>query len=115
MQHIQLSSRLKFPKEHKSELDRLAAECLKVVKEKAPGTIQYDWYLNDSDNEIVVRERFIDSEAMLQHMLVLGETLMSSIALGELTLEVYGSPSEALKEALSDYNVVYFSFQQGLG
>ncbi len=39
---------------------------MKSVREEDNGTLQYDWFFNEDHTECVVRERYRDSEAILQ-------------------------------------------------
>ena len=69
MNELQVTARLRI---HEGELDKfrtIARECLAIVREKDTGTRQYDWFFNEQHNECVVRERYADSDALLEHIL----------------------------------------------
>lgn len=76
--------------------------------------MQYDWFYNDAKSVCVVRERYVDSDAALEHMANVGDLLGGLIELCTLSLDVYGNPSEELKSALEGFDVTYFYFEQGL-
>ena len=66
MEELQVTARCKI---HDGKLDAFkvaAQECLKSVREEDNGTLQYDWFFNEDHTECVVRERYRDSEAILQ-------------------------------------------------
>ncbi len=78
---IQVTARLKI---HDGQLDPFKAaarDCLASVLENDQGTLQYDWFFSDEASECVVRERYPDSVAVLDHMANLGEILQSLLAL----------------------------------
>ena len=75
MDTIQVTARLTI---HDGKLDafkELAAQCMRSVRERDSGTLQYDWFFSDSRKECVVRETYRDSEAVLEHIANLGPTM----------------------------------------
>lgn len=54
---------------------RQASECIKRVKEKDTGTLQYDWLLSEDKSECEIRETYENSEALLEHASHLREAL----------------------------------------
>lgn len=51
MSKIQFSARMKIRPGMLEEFKRQAAECIKQVKEKDLGTLQYDWFLSSDKTE----------------------------------------------------------------
>ena len=51
MSKIQVSARMKIRPGMLEEFKRQAAECIKQVKEKDLGTLQYDWFLSSDKTE----------------------------------------------------------------
>lgn len=91
----------------------VAADCMESVRTKDSGTLQYDWFFNGDHTECVVRETYRDSEAVLEHVGNLGDTFASLLAVADIDLEVYGSPSEELLEATAGLAPrVYSPFQR---
>jgi hypothetical protein len=45
----------------------LSAQAMEIVRTKDTGTLQYDIYLNDDQTECMVVERYLDSEALIEH------------------------------------------------
>jgi hypothetical protein len=96
---------------HKSKLDEfkgLAAECKRIVEEKDKGTLQYDWFLNKDHTECVVLERYQDSNAIMEHMANLGETMGQLFSTGDFSAEVYGTPSLELINASEGLDVRFY-------
>ena len=65
--------------------------CMKSVKEKDTGTLQYDWFLDADQTECVVREHYKDSDAAMEHMGNLGDLLGALLSVCDMSLEVYGN------------------------
>jgi quinol monooxygenase YgiN len=114
MDAIQTSAR--FPKIQPAQLaefKQLAGEALESARGEA-GTVQYDWFFSDDDTECVVRETYRDSEAVLAHLGNVGPLLGRMIDLGGgLELEVFGSPSAALRQAIAELQPAIYAHVQG--
>jgi quinol monooxygenase YgiN len=91
-----------------------ARACLRSVREKDKGTMQYDWFFNAGRTECVVRETYKDSDAILSHVANLDDALGTLLSTCELFLEIYGSPSPALLKALEGLPHEVYGYFQGL-
>ena len=114
MNELQITSRLKI---HDGKLDRfktLAQACLEGVRQKDKGILQYDWFFNEDHTECVVRERFVDSDAVLEHIANLGELLGAIWSVSDFSAEVCGTPSEELLKATESIDITVYSYFQGL-
>ena len=114
MNELQVTSRLKI---HDGELDRFkthAQACMDVVRQRNKGTLQYDWFFNEDHTECVVRERFVDSDAVLEHIANLGELLGAILGVADQSVEVYGTPSEELLKATEGMDMTVYRYFQGL-
>ncbi len=112
MSALQVTARLTIREGQLAEFRVLAASAMQSVREKDSGTLQYDWFFNDDETECVIRETHRDSEAVLEHVGNLGETLGALLEVCELDLEVYGSPSAELVAATTELAPkVYSHFQ----
>ena len=113
MNAIQVTARGTIHEGKIEELKRLAAECMRTVREKDKGTVQYDWFINEAQTECVVREGYRDSEALLEHIANLGATLGALLAIGDWTFDVFGSPSAELLAASAGLTLkIYSPFQR---
>jgi len=114
MENIQVTARFKIHDARLDEFKRLAEACVQNVREKDTGTLQYDWFFNKNHTECVVLERYMDSDAVLEHMGNLGDLLGSLLELSDLDVTLYGAASEKLLEAAIKMDVAIFSFFKGL-
>ena len=118
MYKIQVSARLKIPFGRLDEFKQHVSECIKQVKEKDHGTLQYDWFLSSDKTECEIREAYESSKAALLHQSNLHEKLLQLFdKFGTLhSLVIYGEPSSALLEnaKASEIDVTVFSYLQGL-
>jgi quinol monooxygenase YgiN len=112
MSELQVTARLTIHEGKLDEFRDVAAKCMQSVREKDSGTLQYDWFFNEDHTECVVREKYRDSAAVMEHMGNLGEVLGSLMGVCSMDLEVYGSPSAELAEAAAALAPkVYHHFQ----
>lgn len=114
MSHLQATVRLKIHEGKLDEFKEIAAQCFTLTKEKDPGTLQYDWFMDENQTEFVVRERYSDSNAVLAHLANLGDLFGKVMRVTDFSLEVYGNPSEELLKAIATMKPKVYSFYQGL-
>ena len=112
MNELQMTARLRIYDGKLEEFKKVARACMDSVRTNDSGTLQYDWFFNSDQTEAVVRETYRDSEAVLEHIANVGKNAQALLAVCDLTIEVFGSPSEQLLEALGDFSPrVYSHFQ----
>jgi hypothetical protein len=70
-------------------------------------------YLSDDDHKGVVREFYRNSEAVLAHLESVGHLVPAFLETTDLSLEVCGSPSEEVREALAALQPTYYRFLEG--
>ncbi len=114
MEELKVIARFKIHDGKLEEFKNWASTCKEAVQQKDPGTLEYDWYFNNSQTECVVRETYSDSNAVMAHMGNLGELLAQGTELADLSLEIYGDPSEELSNAAAGLNPAVYSYFQGL-
>ncbi len=114
MDKIQLSARFKIHSGKLETFKKIAGECMTTVKAKDKGALQYDWFFNDDLSECVVRETYVDSAAVLNHVAILGDLLGQGMAVADFSIEAYGNLSEELKKALGGLGAKMYSYYQGL-
>jgi quinol monooxygenase YgiN len=111
---LQVTARCKI---HDGQLEAFRAaaqECLRSVRERDDGTLQYDWGFNDAKTECVVRETYRDSDAVMHHIANLGEAMEKLLSVCDLSVEVFGDPSSELLEASADIPTQVYSYLQGI-
>lgn len=93
-----------FPKISEEDLDefkKCADQALELVRQEG-GSLQYDWFLSDDKTRCVVQERYVDSNAVLEHLGNVGGVLPRLAELGGgLEVDVLGDPSAAVRDAVS--------------
>jgi quinol monooxygenase YgiN len=114
MKEIKAKALFKIKEGKLEEFRQLIPLFISAVKEKDPGTITYDWYLNEERMECMVLETYADSNAVLAHATNVGELLQRSFELSKLTLEVYGNPSEELLKAFEGMGPKIYPYYSGL-
>lgn len=114
MNQLQVTARLKIHEGKLSAFKELAAQCMSSTKEKDKHTLQYDSFINKEQTECVVRERYVDSNAILAHIANLGDLFGKILQVSDFSVEVYGEPSQELINATTALNPKIYSFYQGL-
>jgi quinol monooxygenase YgiN len=80
-----------------------------AVQKNEPGTLGYQWYVDDGGTRCLVHETFASSEALLAHLQHVGPSLPELLAIAPITrLEVLGSASTEAKDALAALGAVHF-------
>jgi quinol monooxygenase YgiN len=92
----------------------LASQCMDSTRKKDAGTLQYDWFFNDDRTECIVLERYLDSNAILEHAANLGDLLADISSIGDPVFEIYGHPTDELIEATSALPFKFFRPFQSL-
>jgi quinol monooxygenase YgiN len=112
MDTIQVTARLTIHEGKLEEFKELAAQCMRSVRERDSGTLQYAWFFNNTHTECVVLETYKDSGAVLEHIANLGPTMGAVLEICDMALEIYGSPSaELVKAAAGLAPKIYSPFQ----
>ena len=96
MSELQLTASCTIHTGKLEEFKAVAQACMASTREKDCGTLQYDWFFNEEETQCLVRERYRDSDAVLEHMGNLGETLGALLDTCDLSIEVFGDPSDEL-------------------
>ena len=112
MSELQSVARLKIHEGKLDEFKRLAARCAELVRTKDTGTLQYEQYLNSDGTECLVFERYRDSQALLDHLANMGDTMAAILQTCSASGEICGTPSPELIARLEGAPVqVYRPFQ----
>jgi quinol monooxygenase YgiN len=99
---------------HAGQLENLKAlitEMVEYIQREEPGTLNYEWFIDDEGKTAHAYERYADSESCIAHLTVArqiyGERLFSYLTITKIT--VYGNPSEPLREIFGPYAGTYRS------
>lgn len=114
MEQLQVTATVpQITSENLGEFKRLAGEALAVTVDD-PGVLQYDWFFNADETKCVIRETYADSDAVLTHLGLVGDTLGKLIEVGGgIEIEVFGDPSDALVEATAALQPMIYAYFQG--
>jgi Antibiotic biosynthesis monooxygenase len=95
------------------DFKRIAAEALAVTVTE-PGTLQYDWFFNDDETVCVIQETYEDSDAFFAHFGNVGALLGPLMEKGGVVkLDVFGTPSQEVQDALAAFQPTLFTLSQG--
>jgi quinol monooxygenase YgiN len=118
MSNLQVSAKMKIRAGMLEGFKRHAAECVQRVKQKDPGTIQFDWFISSDNTACEIRESYENSEAFLAHLSNLHDLLqiLYEKFASDHSVAIYGDPSQDLLEKINARGVdtKFFSFLQGL-
>lgn len=114
MTEIQITVRFAIHPGRLDEFKNLAARCLERVRTQDSGTLQYDWFLNADGTECVLHDRYRDSAAVLEHAANLGELMPALMAVSRAQIEICGSATAELLEALAPLGPKAYSPLQSL-
>ena len=94
------------------QLDNLKAlmnEMVQATYANEPGTLNYEWFINEEESSCHLYERYTDSDAVMIHLGTFGEMFAERFlaAMEPTRLMVYGSPSDAVIQALSGFGAVF--------
>ncbi len=113
MSELQVVARLNIHDGKLEDFKDVARVCLESVVQKDKDTLQYDWFFSEANTSCVVHERYPDSAALLTHVANLGETMGALLAVADITIEIYGTPSEELLQATKGLGIVVYTRFQG--
>ncbi len=114
MNEIQVNARFAIQEGKAEEFIEIAKECVEIVREEDTGTTQYDWFFNEDHDECVVRETYADSDALLEHIDHVGDSLGRLLEISGITIEIFGDPSEELLTAAAGLEPAIYHFHAGL-
>jgi quinol monooxygenase YgiN len=114
VRELQGIARIKFHEGKLEEFERLAAQCMEIVRAADTGTLQYEVYFNDDRSECIVLERYTDSEALIEHATHIGAINDDIIATGSVSGALLGEPSTELRATMAGGEVSLFTLYQSM-
>ena len=94
-------ARFRFHPGKVEEYKRLSAEAMDIVRAREPGTLGYSVFLNEDESEAVVVERFVSSEALIEHAANMAGISEAVLTTGTVEGELLGEPSDELRARLT--------------
>ncbi len=93
------------------ELDNLRALMAEMVEstQGEPGTLAYEWSIDEGGGVVHVYERYADSAAVMAHLGTFGKRFADRFlgAVGPTRFTVFGTPSAELRAALDGFGATY--------
>ena len=114
MSELRALARAKIHDGKLEEFKELAAECMRITRERDSGTLEYDWHFAPDMTECIVLERYRDSAAVLEHLQNLGETVRALFSAADVSLQVMGKPSAELMAASEGMDITVLTHYQSL-
>ncbi len=114
MRPLKLTAKFKIKPGNLEAFKAVIPEIIAEVMESDPGTLVYEWFLNETLMECVVWEVFEDSDAIIAHSGNVGPYLDQLIGLAKASIEIYGDPSQELLQAIEGLDIKVYPFVDGI-
>lgn len=114
MSELQVVARLKIHDGRLDDFKHIAEKCMESVRTKDTGTLQYEFFFSADQGECVVHERYRDSDAALEHVANLGETMGELLETCAFSADIFGTPSMELAKGLEGLDVRIYSLFSSL-
>jgi quinol monooxygenase YgiN len=114
MSEILISARFDVHAGKQDEFEALIPALVRKVRENEPEAKQYNWYHSDDHSKYVVLERYSDSDAVLVHLGNVGDLLGALLEVSELKVDLFGTPTAELSEAVAGIPTRVYTFERGL-
>jgi quinol monooxygenase YgiN len=120
MSILEVSARLKVRPGQLEGFKQQAAEIVGLAKALDTGTLRYDWFLSSDGTQCEVREAYVNSDALIEHRMHIGEALDKMFAefAEDHTVYMFGDVSPKLREIVNvrlagKVKANFYSFLQG--
>jgi len=114
MSKLRIILRVKIHAGKQEEFKAVAAAFLSVVRERCPGTLEYEWFLSSDQTECVVLQTYASSEALLAHAEAHAQLLPQLLAVCDvLDIWLCGEPSAAVLERVAAFAPKPYALLQG--
>jgi quinol monooxygenase YgiN len=78
-----------------TQFRRLSQRAVDIVREREPGTLFYEWFMNADETECVAIDCYVDLDAVMAHVQNIGPIMRELMTISDRQLEIYGAdPSE---------------------
>jgi quinol monooxygenase YgiN len=96
------------------EFKALVADIV-LATEKEPGTLAYQYSVNDDKTVVHIYERYVNSQAFVSHVTqtfgAFAQRFLSLVSVSSLV--VYGNPNAEARAALDTFNATYMTLFDG--
>jgi quinol monooxygenase YgiN len=89
----------------------LMSDMVTAIETNEPGTLNYELFISEDERTCHIYERYRDAEAVRAHLANFSQGFADRFAAAvEVTrFTVYGDPDDEVREAVSDFGVVYMA------
>ncbi len=115
MNHIETYAKFGIHEGCLTEFQSRVKTLVDVVKEKDPGTLRYDWFINSDKMECVAMDAYIDEESMYAHQRNAAKYMGAVLECSDISVVFLGLPSEPAREKIMKFKPRLFDFHSGLG
>ena len=106
---LRMAARFKMSPDKTAEFKRLAIEGKDLVQANEPGTLLYEWFINEAGTESVVLEKYAGADALLAHMKNAGPVVGKIFALCECSIDMFADPDAQTLKMLSTLPIKLYS------
>ena len=87
-----------------AELRALMAEMVQATMENEPGTLEYEWHLDDAGRRVHLWERYVDNAAAMTHTRTFGKRFAARFFeyMHPERITLYGPAGEDLRAAMAE-------------
>jgi quinol monooxygenase YgiN len=100
MNQIHFVARFKIHPDRGDEFKSAAAACLAATRSSEPGTLAYEWFINEEQTDVIVLEAYENCEAVLAHIKNSGPRAPKLLQCADQAVEGLGTPSAELRDQL---------------
>ncbi|WP_170207667.1 putative quinol monooxygenase [Luteibacter pinisoli] len=109
MNRFQAVVRFEIHAGKEEEFRRIAANMIRLTREKDTGTLRLDIFVNDDGSEAVFYEEFVSPEARLDHLANMGTHVADMLAIGNMRAEVWTHGDHALRASVQGFDVRFYT------
>ncbi len=114
MDQIQVTAVFTIAPGKQQAFRQVGDELITKVRAEEPDTLQYLWYYGEDGSTCRVREIYTNSDALLRHVANVGDLLPRLMETCEVTVEVCGPVSEAVRTTVAAFGAVVFDYHGGV-
>jgi len=111
---VYLVSRLAIEKGQSDAFKKHARELIAFVRDTQPGTLIYEWYLEQDENACTIVQSFRDSSAFVAHVENGGEVTRQFLKTCRfIQVDFYGDVSDDLREMAKTWSAGIVPYHDG--
>ena len=112
--HIEIYTKFKIQQGKLDLFKKRATAVLDIVKDRDPGTLRYDWFYDNDNNECIAMDTYKNAPAMFAHMKNCHEAHAKLLDCSELTNRFLGALPDDAQQVAAKYKSHTLPFFMGL-